>query len=206
MLVDLRGSIGRHHASDCDWGTWRPRHRGAKIAIRLGPPCLSDRASRDCQPIGPLLLCANRSIWDAHATDHWECHYNGSAESYLRMGRTFALHLLALDALPKGQVMRWQASQEGMQTMLHHYPPEAGGLALWGSSIFRLWERAPAHFSEHNVTNLAFGGGSKLGSIALRQRNSFSPAAQHHLVLLRQQRRECRGRRGRYCRAFSPLL
>ena len=42
--------------------------------------------------------------------------------------------------------------------MLRQYPPESDGLALWGSSIFRLWEQAPAHFSEHNVTNLAFGG------------------------------------------------
>ena len=158
MLVDLRealdattlpiviGELGVH-------GTEVPKSRSG-WALRAFRTAQAETASQ----LDHCCFAPTAAFWDAHATDHWECHYNGSAESYLRMGRTFALHLLALDALPKGQVMRWQASQEGMQTMLHHYPPEAGGLALWGSSIFRLWERAPAHFSEHNVTNLAFGG------------------------------------------------
>ena len=42
--------------------------------------------------------------------------------------------------------------------MLRQYPPDNGGLVLWGSSIYRLWERAAAHFPNFEVTNLAFGG------------------------------------------------
>ena len=158
MLSDLRealdattlpiviGELGVH-------GTELPKSRSG-WALRAFRTAQAEAASQ----LEHCCFAPTAAFWDDHATDHWECHYNGSAESYLRMGRSFALHLLALDALPKGQVMKWQASQRGLQTMLRQYPPESDGLALWGSSIFRLWERAPAHFSDHNVTNLAFGG------------------------------------------------
>lgn len=103
-------------------------------------------------------LAPTACFWDGESEDHWECHYNGSANSYQRMGKTFALHLLALDPLPYGQDMKWQSNQKGLQTMLRQYPPDNGGLVLWGSSIYRLWERAAAHFPNFEVTNLAFGG------------------------------------------------
>jgi|GEM_PF-709416 len=158
MLSDLRkaldaatlpiviGELGVH-------GTGVPKSRSG-WALRAFRTAQAEAASQ----LDHCCLAPTAAFWDADATDHWECHYNGSAESYLRMGRTFALHLLALDALPDGQALKWQASQQGLQAMLRQYPPEPGGLALWGSSIFRLWERAPAHFSEYKVTNLSFGG------------------------------------------------
>ena len=158
MLCDLRealnattlpiviGELGVH-------GSDVPKSRSG-WALRAFRTAQSETASQ----LDHCCLAPTASFWDAQATDHWECHYNGSAKSYLRMGRTFALHLLALDALPDGQTLKWQASQKGLQSMLRRYPPKSGGLALWGSSIFRLWERAPAHFSEYEVTNVSFGG------------------------------------------------
>ena len=174
MLVDLREAwthtlpiVIKNLASTA------PRY---KIAIRLGPRAFRTAQSETASQLDHCCLAPTASFWDAQATDHWECHYNGSAKSYLRMGRTFALHLLALDALPDGQTLKWQASQKGLQSMLRRYPPKSGGLALWGSSIFRLWE-SPAHFSEHNVTNLAFGG-APVGKHCTTPTNSFpcSPA------------------------------
>ena len=158
MLCDLREALNANtlpivigelgvHGSDVP----KSRSGWALRAFRTAQAETSSRLDHCC-------FAPTASFWDDQATDHWECHYNGSAETYLRMGRTFALHLLALDALPVGQAMKWQSSQQGLQTMSRQYPPERGGLALWGSSIFRLWERAPAHFPEYEVINLSFGG------------------------------------------------
>ena len=172
MLVDLHRSIGRHHASDCDWGTWRPRHRGAKITIRLGPPCLSDRASRDCQPIGPLLLCANRRILG--------CPRHRSLgvplQRFRRKLSAYGTHLCLAPAGPR--CFAQGTSDEGGKQRRH-----ANHVASLSTRSWRLGLVGLKHFPAVGASarpllrtqrhQPGVRRRSKLGSIALRQRNSF---------------------------------
>ena len=156
MLVDLRealdaatlpiviGELSVH-------GT--PENRDpAGPSVPFGP-----RRGRALPVNWTTAACADRSILGCPRHRSLKCHYNGSAESYLRMGRTFALHLLALDALPKGQVMMWQASQE----RVHANHVASLSTRCWRLGLLGKLKHFPAVgrlFSEYNVTNLAFGG------------------------------------------------
>ena len=177
MLVDLR-SIGRRHASDCDWelGVHGTRCQNRDPA---GPSVPFDHKQR--LPVGGCRS-ASRSIWDAHATDHW------SGQQFRRKLSAYGtLPYLLASSLPKGQVMMWQASQKACKPCcitIHR----CWRLGQWGSSIFRLWERAP---TSPNTTSPIWRSAAQSWE-ALHYANELFPATQHHLVLLRQQRRECR--------------
>ena len=195
MLVDSARSSGRHHASDW-WGTYASTAPRCQNHDRLGPPC-SDRKQR-LPANWTTVFCANRRILGCPRHRSLGVPLQRFRRSYL-YGTHLRLAPAGLDALPKGQVMRWQASKKACKPCCILSTKLA-----WpcGAQAFSGWGATPAHFSEHNVTNLAFGGARSWEAL-LRQRNSFSPAA---TILYYCGSNDVNAGKTRPCRAFASSL
>ena len=161
------------HASDCDreLAFTAPR---CQITIRLGPSCLRTLAA----------LPANWTTAALRRPQHFGMPtppiIGVPLQRFRRKLSAYGTHLCRCICwpsmlCPKGQVMRWQASQRHANHV-HHYPPDAGGLAC-GLKHFPAVRRAPP--TSPNTTSPTWRSAS-LGRLHYAMK-LFSHAAQHHL-------------------------